>query len=58
MKTILRLFIWGLYLYFVINMLLSINSFWDFVWFIFIGSILLGIANVVLAFALSFINDK
>jgi hypothetical protein len=57
MRAILFLIAYIAYLYVVINMLIDIESFGDFLFFIFIGSVLLGIVQFVVGAIIIAITD-
>lgn len=46
-----------IYAYVAINMIIDIENFWDFLWFVFIGTILLGILQFVLVFIASLFDE-
>lgn len=53
MKGIVYLVGYIAYLYIAINMIIDIEDFWGFLWFVFIGTILLAIFQFVIAFIAS-----
>ena len=53
MRAIIMILAYAFYAYIAINMIIDIEDFGDFIWFIFIGSILLAILQFVLVVILA-----
>lgn len=57
MRAIVFIVGYGLYLYLLINMIIDIESFWDFLWFIFIGTGLLALFQALIGFIIMMFDE-